>query len=47
MEDIERWLDSEDDDEGEEGGSGDDSASLPDDNIAQYSTGEDETVDGD
>ena len=46
-EDIERWLDSEDDDEGEEGGSGDDSTSLPDDNISQYSTGEDETVDGD
>ena len=47
VEDIERWLDSEDDDEGEEGGSGDDSTSLPDDNISQYSTGEDETVDGD
>ena len=47
VEDIERWLDSDDDDEGDEGGSGDDTASLPDDNISQYSTGDDETVDGD
>ena len=47
VEDIERWLDSEDDDEGEEGGSGDDSASFSYYIFVQYSTGEDETVDGD
>ena len=33
-EDIERWLDGEDGDDGE----GNDGESLPDDNISQYST---------
>lgn len=47
VEDIERWLDSEDDDEGDEGGSSDDGGSLPDDNISQYSSGDDDPVDGD
>lgn len=43
-EDIERWLDGDDDtDEGSGSDGGDD---LPDDNIAQYSTGEDEPSDG-
>ena len=42
-EDIERWLDGEDDDEGEDG-EGED---LPDDNIAQYATGDDDQGDQD
>lgn len=45
---IERWLDGEDDgndgETGEEGGEEDDKE-LPDDNIAQYSTGEDDGAD--
>lgn len=44
IDDIERWLDGDDD--GQDDGSGDpseeNSGELPDDNIAQYSTGEDE-----
>lgn len=40
-EDIERWLDGEDGDD-----SDNDSDSLPDDNISQYSSGEDEAADG-
>ena len=41
---IERWLDGEEDgpEEGGEGGS-DSSETLPDDNIAQYSTGDDDS----
>lgn len=40
--DIERWLDSDDDDDttGE-----DDSDNLPDDNISQYSNGEEDPTD--
>lgn len=41
-EDIERWLEGEDGDS--EGGS--EGESLPDDNISQYSSGDDETADG-
>ena len=41
-EDLERWLDGEDGDDGD----GNDSDSLPDDNIAQYSNGDDDSVDG-
>lgn len=40
--DIERWLDSEDD---SDDGADSDSGSLPDDNIAQYSNGEDDSAD--
>ncbi|MBR1872022.1 MAG: hypothetical protein IJ795_02300 [Bacteroidales bacterium] len=42
-EDIDRWLDGEDDaDEGVgEGGGSDSGETLPDDNIAQYSSGDD------
>ena len=36
-EDIERWLDGEDNDDAE----GDEGESLPDDNISQYSTDDD------
>ncbi len=39
-EDLERWLDGEDGDDSD-GGDGD---SLPDDNISQYSSGEDDTA---
>ena len=41
-EDIERWLDGEDGDD-HEGGDGE---SLPDDNISQYSNGDDDSADG-
>ena len=43
-EDIERWLDGDDNDDSEGGEDGD---SLPDDNIAQYSNGDDDVADGD
>jgi len=45
-EDIERWLDGDDDDDGN-GSSGDGGEDLPDDNISQYSTGEDEPSEND
>ena len=41
VEDLERWLDNEDSDENE----GNDGDSLPDDNISQYSSGEDDGAD--
>ena len=41
-EDLERWLDGEDNDDHD----GNDSDSLPDDNISQYSSGDDDSVDG-
>jgi hypothetical protein len=41
-EDIERWLDG-DDGEDSDGNDGD---SLPDDNISQYSSGDDDAADG-
>ena len=40
-EDIERWLDGEDGDDAD----GNDGDSLPDDNISQYSNGDDEASD--
>ncbi len=40
-EDLERWLDGGDDD-----ADGADGESLPDDNISQYSNGDDDAVDG-
>jgi hypothetical protein len=40
-EDIERWLDGEDGDDSD----GNDGDSLPDDNISQYSNGEDDASD--
>ena len=45
-EDIERWLDADDDDEGDDSSSEEGGNSLPDDNISQYSSGDDETSDG-
>lgn len=41
-EDIERWLDGEEGDDSD----GNDSEGLPDDNISQYSSGDDDSVDG-
>ena len=41
-EDLERWLDGEDGDDTE----GNDGDSLPDDNISQYSNGDDDVADG-
>ena len=44
--DIERWLDGDDD--GDDGGGDDgDGEDLPDDNIAQYATGDDDPSDSD
>ncbi|MBO5194329.1 MAG: hypothetical protein J6B62_05485 [Bacteroidales bacterium] len=43
-EDIERWLDGDDDDD-DMGGNDRESDDLPDDNIAQYSGGDDEGAD--
>ena len=40
-EDLERWLDGEDNDDGD----GNDGDSLPDDNISQYSNGDDDGAD--
>jgi hypothetical protein len=40
-EDLERWLDGGDDDS-----DGSDGDSLPDDNISQYSNGDEDSVDG-
>ena len=45
-EDIERWLNGDDETDDAEGGSND-GESLPDDNIAQYSDGDDDPGDGD
>lgn len=41
-EDLERWLDGEDGDDND----GNDNDSLPDDNISQYSSGDDDSMDG-
>ena len=41
-EDLERWLDGEDSDDSD----GNDGDSLPDDNISQYSSGDDDSADG-
>lgn len=41
-EDLERWLDGDDSDDSE----GNDGDSLPDDNISQYSNGDDDASDG-
>ena len=41
-EDLERWLDGEDNDDHD----GNDNDSLPDDNISQYSSGDDDSMDG-
>ena len=40
-EDLERWLDGDDGDDGD----GNDGESLPDDNISQYSNGDDDSSD--
>lgn len=41
-EDLERWLDGDDNDDSD----GSDGDSLPDDNISQYSNGDDDSADG-
>jgi len=45
IDDVDKWLDSED--EGDEGDSGNNEggSELPDDNISQYSTGDDDSND--
>ena len=46
IDDIERWLDGEDNSDDEGAGSASESGGeLPDDNISQYSTGEDDSSD--
>lgn len=44
---LERWLDGEDDGGDDEGGAGDGAgdATLPDDNISQYGSGDDDSQD--
>lgn len=42
IDDLERWLDGDDAGDETSGNSGEGSGELPDDNIAQYSTGEDD-----
>lgn len=44
-EDIKRWLDNDDTDGDDEGDDGNDA--LPDDNISQYTTSDDDSVDAD
>ena len=44
--DIERWLDGDDDDD-EGAGDNSEGEDLPDDNIAQYATGDDDSSDSD
>ena len=44
-EDIERWLDGDDDDDDTGVGSSGGDSDLPDDNIAQYSNGDDDQSD--
>ncbi|MBO6081630.1 MAG: hypothetical protein J6P46_01250 [Bacteroidales bacterium] len=46
LDDIERWLNGEEGSDDEEGASSNESGGeLPDDNISQYSTGEDDSQD--
>ncbi len=46
-EDIERWLDGDDDDDDSVSGNGTDGGDLPDDNIAQYASGDDDSSESD
>ena len=46
-EDIERWLDGDDDDDEGGAGSSGDRDDLPDNDISQYSTGDDDPADND
>ena len=46
-EDIERWLDGDDDDDDSVSGNGPDSGDLPDDNIAQYASPDDDVQESD
>ena len=46
-EDIERWLDGDDDDDEGGVGSSGDRDDLPDNDISQYSTGDDDPADND
>lgn len=42
-EDIERWLDSDDDDDEDDASGEENGDALPDDNISQYSSGDDDS----
>ncbi len=46
-EDIERWLDGDDDDDDTVSGNGSDGGDLPDDNIAQYASPDDDVQESD
>ena len=46
-EDIERWLDGDDDDDDSVSENGPDGGDLPDDNIAQYASADDDVSDSD
>ena len=43
-EDIERWLDSDDDDDEDDAAGEENGDALPDDNISQYSSGDDDSA---
>lgn len=43
-EDIERWLDSDDDDDEDDASDEENGDALPDDNISQYSSGDDDSA---
>ena len=43
-EDIERWLDSDDDDDEDDASGEENGDALPDDNISQYSSGDDDSA---
>lgn len=45
--DIERWLDGDDDDDDSVAGNGAEGGDLPDDNIAQYASADDDSSDSD
>ena len=46
-EDIERWLDGDDEDDDAVSGNGSDGGDLPDDNIAQYASPDDDVQESD
>ncbi|MCF0176788.1 MAG: hypothetical protein HUJ94_08110 [Bacteroidales bacterium] len=45
VEDLERWLDSDEGDDSISGGEGESGDALPDDNISQYTNGEEDSND--
>lgn len=46
LEDVNKWLAEDEEDNGDEGGNTEEEGTLPDDNISQYSNGDDDSSDG-